>query len=194
MTFNIEHFKKQKNTYIMKLTLLISIFLLINNSIFCQDKAARIAEIKKMYAEATELSLKKKDCESGKKIEYEGFDEASEKMPFEQTAEKCKLANNYVSISASLQGYEWNINVTYYYKNEKLFFVFISNGAEACFVEYRVYFDENQKIIKLLEKSNDCDGGDLKKNNEITDAKEFDETMQLIEQNKIKIDEILINK
>lgn len=178
----------------MKLSFLISFFLFVINSIFSQDKTARITEIKKMYAEVNELSLKKKDCFSGKKTEYDSFDEASEKIPFDQTAEKCKLGNNYVTISASLNGYEWNSNVSYYYKNDKLFFVFISNGAEACMVEYRIYFDENQKIIKLLEKSNNCDGGDLKNNNEITDAKEFDETMQLIDQNKIKIDEILNSK
>ena len=178
----------------MKLLFLLSIFIIYVNTILSQDKNARISEIKKMYSEATTLSLKKKDCISGKKIEHEGFDEASEKFPFEQTAEKCKLGNNYVTIAASLNGYEWNSNISYYYKNDKLFFVLLSNGAEACIVEYRIYFDENQKIIKLLEKTNDCDGGELKSNNEITDVKEFEETFQLIEQNKNKIDEILSNK
>ena len=178
----------------MKYCLIIGIFFLESFAGFSQDKTARIAEIKKMYAEVNELSLKKKDCISGKKTEFDSFDEAGEKIPFDQNAEKCKLGNNYVTISASLNGYEWNSNVSYYYKNDKLFFVFISNGAEACMVEYRIYLDENQKIIKLLEKSNDCDGGDLKNNNEITDTKEFEETMQLIEQNKIKIDEILSSK
>jgi hypothetical protein len=178
----------------MNVTFIIIVLLISFNTLFSQEKTGQLEEIKKMYLEAIDLSKKNKECFSGKKIEYEGFDDNSEKFPFEQTVEKCKLQNNYVTITADLKGYEWSSKVNYYYKNNKLFFVLVSNGAEACIVEYRIYLDENEKIIKLIEKSNDCEGGELNNNSEITDASEIDETNQLIEQSKNKIDEILNNK
>ena len=105
--------------------LIIIIFLFIVNIVLSQQKELRIKEIKKMYAELNSLISIKKECIYGKKIEHEGFDENSEKYPFDQMAESCKLSNNYKTLSASFNGYEWNCNMSYYLNNDIPFFVLI---------------------------------------------------------------------
>jgi len=171
--------------------LIIIIFLFIVNIVLSQQKEYRIKEIKKMYAELNSLISLKKECIYGKKIEHEGFDENSEKYPFDQMAESCKLSNNYKTLSASFNGYEWNCNMSYYLNNDIPFFVLMSTGAEGCISEYRIYLDKNGEIIQLLEKSNECDGNTPLINKEIQDLKQIDNIKNIIIQNRVKIDDIL---
>ncbi len=175
----------------MNKNLIILILLFVVNIVLSQQKDIRIKEIKKMYTETNSLISKKKECISGKIIEYEGFDENSEKFPFDQIAESCKLENNYKTISASFNGYEWNCNMSYYLKNDTVFFVLMSTGAEGCISEYRIYFDSVGEIIQLLEKSNECDGNSPLTNKEIKDAKQIENIKTIIMHNRSKIDEIL---
>ncbi len=155
------------------------IILLIANSIstpcYSQNNSPRIAEIKKMYGEIVKLSSSNisKKCKQGKMTIYEGFDPSSEKMPFEQTAEFCNISKDYVTYNGNFSGYEWISNKTYYLKNNKLFFVFISSGAEACAHEYRIYYDMNENIIQILKKTNDCDGSSPITSSEIKDKAEI---------------------
>ncbi len=156
----------------------IIIFFLANSiftSCYSQDNSSRILEIKKMYGEVTKLSNSNisKQCKKGKMTNYEGFDPSSEKMPFEQTAELCHISKDYITYHAKFCGYEWISDKIYYLKNNKIFFVFISSGSEACSNEYRVYYDLNENIIKILNKSNDCNGDSPLKSSEIKDNAEM---------------------
>jgi len=178
--------KKQMNKFFLTL-----IFFYIINFSFSQNKEERINEIKKMYAEVNDRLKKPKECVSNKIIEYEGFDENSEKFPFDQFAEVCKLNNNYKTLSASFNGYEWNCNMSYYLKNDIPFFVLMSTGAEGCISEYRIYLDINGEIIKLLEKSNDCDGNSPKTNKEVINENQLANIKKILIENKEKIDEII---
>jgi hypothetical protein len=156
----------------------IIIFFLANyicTPCYSQDNSSRILEIKKMYGEVIKLSNSNisKQCKKGKMTNYEGFDSRSEKMPFEQTAELCHISKDYITYDAKFCGYEWGSNVIYYLKNNKIFFVFISSGGEACINEYRVYYDLNENIIKILKKSNDCDGNSPLNSSEIKEKTEI---------------------
>ena len=160
----------------MKYSIIIFLFA---NSIFTpsysQNNSSRIAEIKKMYGEIIKLSNSNisKKCKQGKMTNYEGYAPSSKKMPFEQTAELCHISKDYTTYNGNFSGYEWISNKTYYLKNNKLFFVFISSGAEACSHEYRVYYDMNENIIQILKKTNECDGSVPSITSEIKDKAEI---------------------
>lgn len=140
-----------------------------------QDNTARIQEIKTMYTEIIQLEKSidsSKQCKTGKKINYEGFGDNSEKYPFEQSASKCTLTKGYSTLTGNFSGYEWGDKTIFYYKNDLLFFVFAEAGAESCFSEYRIYYDSKGIPIKILEKSNDCNGEDMTKNVEVIETAE----------------------
>jgi hypothetical protein len=153
----------------------ISIFFFLNSHQgFSQDNAARIQEIKTMYSEIVELqkNTDQKQCKTGKKTTYESLESSTTGFPFEQTAEKCTLKNNYSIIKGNFKGYEWGNDIFFYYKNNNLFFVYSEGGAESCYSEYRIYYDIKGNVIKILEKSNDCSGETPVKNTDITEPEE----------------------
>ena len=157
---------------------LIIVILIINTAFtncFSQENSARILEIKKMYGEVIKLSssITSKNCKTGKVTNYEGFDESSEKMPFEQTAEYCNVSVDYTTYKAKFCGYEWSNETIFYLKGNKVFFVFMSSSSEACTNEYRIYYDLNGNVIKILNKSNDCNGDKPVKSSEIADKVEM---------------------
>ena len=156
----------------------ISIFLIVNSifiSCYSQDNSSRILDIKKMYGEVNKLSNANtsKQCKTGTNTSYEGFDENSEQVPFEQTAELCHISKEYSTYRAKFCGYEWASETIFYLKNNKIFFVFQSTGAESCSDEYRAYYDINGKIIKILNKSNECNGDTPSISSEIKDKEEM---------------------
>lgn len=136
------------------------LILLVTHFSQAQTNDARIQEIKKMYAEVTALRAKppKDACREGKKTEYDSFDKNAEKIPFEQSASSCILSKVYSIYQGKFLGYEWGEDITFYMKNGKVFFVLMSNGAEACASEYRVYYDLKGNPIRVLKRFNDCNG------------------------------------
>lgn len=135
-------------------------FLFSANLMSAQIKEARIQEIKKMYTEVNALQTNqaKGACNEATKTEYDSFDKNSEKIPFEQTASSCKFSNVYSTYHGKFLGYEWGEDITFYMKNGKVFFVLMTNGAEACANEYRVYYDMKGSPIRVLHRFNDCNG------------------------------------
>jgi hypothetical protein len=142
---------------------------------YSQDVATRILEIKKMYAEVIKLNKSNisKQCKKGKMTSYEGGFEIGTiehaRSRVDQTAERCHISKDYTTYSAKFTGHEWVENNIYYLKNNKIFFVFISTMDEGCQDEYRVYYDLNENIIKILNKSNGCDVYSPLKSSEIKD-------------------------
>lgn len=152
------------------------VFIFINAvfPVFAQDNDARITEIRKMYAEAIQLenSGDSTACKTGTKTIYQGFDESSEKMPFKHSCNLCDYPGGYKIYTGDFNGYEWYNKTSYYYKDEKLFFIFSEGAAESCAWEYRIYYDQKGNAIKILEKSNDCTGEVPDKSQEIKDPTE----------------------
>jgi hypothetical protein len=159
--------------------------LLFTSCLFCifsfsQVKNERVQQIKKMYAEVNELlkNNNEETCTSAKEIVTDKFSPESEEIPFEQTYQTCRLAKGYDVALADLSGYEWGSSYTIYRFNSKIFFAFISSGAEACATETRVYFDTNENPIKVLEKTNNCDGNEVSLSTEIMDPKAINATIE----------------
>jgi hypothetical protein len=166
----------------IKMKYSITFFFLANficATCYSQDVASRILEIKKMYAEVIKLSKPNisKQCKKGKKTFYEGDFEIGTieegRSRVEQTAERCHISKEYTIYKAKFSGHEWYSDIIYYLKNNKIFFAYLSAGAESCIYEYRVYYDLNENIIKILKKSNDCDVYSPLKSSEIKDKAEI---------------------
>jgi len=144
------------------------------NPVFAQDNNARITEIKKMFGEAIQLenSGDSTACKTGAKTIYQGFDDSSEKMPFKHSCKVCTYSGGYKIYTGDFNGYEWFSKSIFYFKDDRLFFVFSEGGAESCAWEYRIYYDQKGNVIKILEKSNDCTGEVPDKSQEIKDPTE----------------------
>ena len=149
-------------------------FMMAGISVFAQDHAARIAEIRKMYGKARQLenSGDSTACKTGTKTIYQGFDDSSEKMPFKQSCKECHYSGGYKIYAGEFSGYEWFSKSIFYFKDNKLFFLFSEGGAESCAWEYRIYYDKDGIAIKILEKSNDCTGEEPDQSKEINDPSE----------------------
>jgi len=127
-----------------------------------------------MYGEAIKLESTEDSsgCKTGTKTIYEGFDEASDKIPFKHSCKECRYSGGYKIVSGEFRGYEWFNKTIYYFKDDKLFFIFSDGGAESCAWEYRIYYDKDGNAIKILEKSNDCTGEEPDKSKDIIDSLE----------------------
>lgn len=112
------------------------------------ESSNRINEIKKWYAEIQAIGMK--NCKSKTFIQYDGFDNASEKMPFEQKIQICQLNSVFSLKKGEFRGYESNRTICVYYRNNKIFFVFETGGAEGNIYESRYYCDANEKIVQEL--------------------------------------------
>jgi hypothetical protein len=127
-------------------------------SCYAQDNSSKIQDIKKMYAEIIQLSNtnSSKQCKTGKMIEYD-YTNNSERYPFEQTATFCQVSKEYATYHAKFLGHEWNMDIAFYLKDKKVFFVLMTSGSEASSNEYRIYYDVKENVIKILNTSNEGD-------------------------------------
>jgi len=121
-----------------------------------QTKEERIQEIKLWYSDIQKNGMK--NCETKKRVKYEGFDPESEKMPFEQIVKTCKLDASYELVRGDFSGYEWGYDLSIYKKDGKIFFVLVAGGGEGYSFEKRFYCDRNENLIELLE--NEAEGGE----------------------------------
>ena len=116
---------------------------------------ARVLDIKKWYGEIQSIGLK--NCKEKTRVALDSFDGETDKMEFVQKIKKCDLNSDYEVLQGEFSGYEWANDINIYKKNGNVFFVFIYWGGEGVNNENRFYFDENQKLIKEIEKSIDYD-------------------------------------
>jgi hypothetical protein len=121
-----------------------------------QTKEERIQEIKLWYSEIQKIGMQ--NCETKKRVKYEGFDPESEQMPFDQIVKTCKLDATYELVRGDFSGYEWGYQLTIYKKEGKIFFVLVTGGGEGSSFEKRFYCDRNENLIELLE--NEAEGGE----------------------------------
>lgn len=146
----------------------VLLFLMCCSNINAQSSEVfnnRIKDIKKWYAEIQAIGLK--NCNSKSYIKYESpysSEEKANKIPFNQTISECILNNTYKLRKGQFRGYEWNEDVMVYFKNGKVFFVFVKGNSEGYSYERRIYCSANEQIIQQLDREADS-GEELNKVN-----------------------------
>ena len=148
----------------------------------------RILEIKALYAKIQGSADKNKNCKSGTKTSYDGMED---QYPFENTAKECQLDGDFMYQQVSLSGYEWGETCTFYYKDNKRFFTYLTGGAEACGYDYRVYYNKEGEVIRVLLAENDCDGEEVSSSIEVTDEKRKQEIIGSIAHSEKELNAIL---
>lgn len=155
----------------------------------------RISDIKNWYTEAqNSMKSSSKNCKNAeKKWVYKLDNELS--IDFVNRATVCKLPNEIKILTGEFNGYEWDEQYSYYFKNDKLFFVYYEVNSEACGDEYRIYYDENKQVIQILTKTNDCSGDYVSDNNtKITDNKRQSEIIETVNKGLTETNNILNQK
>lgn len=138
----------------------------------------RIVEIKQLYSAIQKAQKKESACTSKSKTTYDGLEE---KYPFENTAKQCQLEDDLMYQQVQLNGHEWSETCSFYYKDNALFFAFLSGGAEACGYDYRVYYNKDGEVIKVLSAENDCDGNEVSSSKDVTaNSKKKEEILKSI--------------
>ena len=152
-----------------------------------QSVGDRIIEIKAFYSKIQSAPNKENNCISATETrndELRGY-------PFKNTAKECQLADNYMYQQVKLKGWEWEETTTFYYKEDQCFFVYLTGDAEACGYDYRVYYDREGEVIRVLLAENDCDGDVIGSSIEVTDKKRKREILSSIANSKKEFRTIL---
>lgn len=151
----------------------------------------RISQIKNWYEDAQKgLASSNKNCKNGDEKWKAKLDEKTS-MEFTNTAKICELENGIKVFSGEFNGYEYQQKFSYYFKGDQLFFVYYDSGAEACYDENRIYYDENTQPIQFLLKTNDCDGNEPKANKKIEDPKQQKALLKIVDEHMLQIKKIL---
>jgi hypothetical protein len=90
-------------------------------------------------------------------VKAKDYKECFKEYPMKQTATYCKVSKEYTTYQAKFAGHEWDADVSIYMKNNKIFFVLMNTAAETTIGNYRLYYGVNDKVIKVLKKSNEGD-------------------------------------
>lgn len=127
-------------------------------------KKNRIEDIKRWFYDLQ--SFKMRNCKNKTLVSFDQLGSDSEPMEFENTLKTCNPKDDFQIIEANLNGYEWMEEVNLYKKNNKLFFIFITGGAEGYSYERRYYLNENEALIQEYEKEAE-NGEEIKGPNKI---------------------------
>ncbi|MDG1332263.1 MAG: hypothetical protein P8P74_08025 [Crocinitomicaceae bacterium] len=153
----------------------------------------RIKEIKELYAQIQSSPNQNKDCTSKAKTTI-NYDVIEEGIPFENTAKECILENDLKFQQVVLNGYEWSETVSFYFKDDQRFFSYVSGGAEAYGYDYRVYYDKDGEVIRVLLAENDYDGQEVSAPFEITEEGRKKEILNAVAYAKKELDKLLSEK
>jgi len=145
----------------MKLLIIVAILFgsLNANAQTSNNDKARIAEIKKWYAEIQTIGLN--FCKTKKYVKYIQLS-PTEKFPTNQKIQDCQLNNLYQVTKCQFTYYEGNEEVIIYRKNSKVFFVLIKGASEGSVYERRYYCNQDEKLIQQLDRDGE---GELTANN-----------------------------
>ena len=117
----------------------------------------RVEQIRGWYEEIQKIGMN--NCKTKRKTRYErAFSSDSEEFSFEQIVKTCELKEDFELIKGEFSGYEWAQQVSVYKRKDKIFFIFVTGGAESWTYEYRYYFDSDENLIRHLVR--EADGGD----------------------------------
>ena len=158
----------------MKIKLIIAVAILIGslnaNAQTSNNDKARIAEIKKWYAEIQTIGLK--NCKTKKYVKMEGADRWS----FDLNIQVCELNNLYQVKKCKFNYIEGDKELIIYRKNSKIFFVFIKGSNERFNYEQRYYCNQDEKTIQQLDR----EGVDLQKVNNTENKENLHKNIKLV--------------
>ena len=111
----------------------------------------RIKEIREWYGQVEALRTES-ECEETERIRHDSFDTDTEQIPFTQTVKTCKINEDFDLIIGYFRNYEHGYKISVYKRKGKIFFVFVNGASEGWIFEDRYYADENEILIRHLEK------------------------------------------
>lgn len=158
-----------------------------------QTVAERIAEIKALYAKIQSSANQTNACTHKSKTVI-NYDIIEEGFPMTNKAKSCQLEEDLSYEQVELNGYEWGETTSFYYHEGKRFFVFTNGGAEGCGYEYRVYYNPDGEIIRMLMSQNECDGREVSAPFEVTKEDQKEEIIRSITYAEKELKELLSTK
>jgi hypothetical protein len=111
----------------------------------------RIKEIRNWFGQVEALRSKS-ECEETERIRHDSFDKDTKQIPFTQTVKTCKINEDFDLIIGDFRNYEHGYEISIYKRKGKIFFVFVNGASEGWIFEDRYYADENEILIRHLEK------------------------------------------
>lgn len=140
----------------------------------------RIAEIKQWYNEFQQVSNSKdifNNCETTrwKEIEFEAT--------LEQSTKRCFYDSNFQSIQTRLEGWESVTTTTHYLKDNLIFFAICKTSDTSVEATYRIYYDHDIQVIRILETVKDNVDSSLSHSNvELTNQNEINQVIELADE------------
>ena len=181
----------QISNAVSKFLFLVLILLLAtkgNTQTFEQRKG----EIEKMQTEIIRcLDEASTICSEGFKTELDVSTTDFEQIPYLQTARFCQCQGSYSLYSGEFSGHNWRLSVFFYFKDEQLFFARFQGGENNPLDEAKVYFDQQGRIIQVLNKAHDADFGLGFQMEEIMDADSLIQAQEEINEVLMEVREIL---
>lgn len=154
----------------------------------------RISDIKNWYNEAqNNMKSADKNCKKAEEKWVHKIDKELS-IDFVNRVSICNLPSGIKVYSGEFNGYEYQEKISFYFKNDKLFFVYYESAAESCYDENRVYYDEDKTPIQFLFKTNDCDGNYAGNNKKLEDPKQQKDVLKIVDQHFEEIQKILNEK
>lgn len=158
-----------------------------------QTLEERIQEIRELYAKIQSSPNQNNDCTSKSKTTI-NYDVIEEGIPFENKVKKCRLEEELMYQQVVLNGYEWQETWNFYYKDDHLFFIYQSGGSEAYGYDYRIYYDREGEVIRVLLAENDYDGQEVSAPFEVKSENRKKEILDSADSAKKEMDAILNEK
>ncbi|MFN5641401.1 MAG: hypothetical protein ACK4V4_10380 [Sphingobacteriales bacterium] len=149
-------------------TLFFLLFLIFStSSVQSQSTEARILEIRKMFAEVNSLHKQTSSSNCARGTRGRESDINPEGTRTYQKATRCSYAKGYSKVVYNKSGWEYNTSYEFYLKNGRIFFIYGVENGLCSTSEYRFYYTENGTLIKILDKTNNCDDILVSNNDEI---------------------------
>lgn len=155
------------NSNFQHLLIFISIFTFSALTVRSQSNEARILEIRKMFAEVNALHKQTSSSNCARGTRGRESDINPEGTRTFQKATRCSYAKGYSKVVFNLSGWEYSTSYEYYFKNGRIFFIYGVENGLCSTSEYRFYYTEAGSLIKILDKTNNCDDVLVSNNDEI---------------------------
>ena len=147
---------KEKSIFIIFFILFLLGNIIASKDVNAQSVEDRVKQIRSMYATVNDLHKAGAgyDCKKGStrnKAEVEYSNEI-----YTQRANRCYYPNGYSKLSLNFEGWEWGADGEYYYKDGRLFFVYVVRHSVCGTRTYRIYYNNAGDIIRVLQQLKDC--------------------------------------
>lgn len=132
-----------------------------------QSKEESIKLVRSMYAAVNQFHKAGAgyDCKKGS-IRTRSQSEIYKGL-YTQNANRCSYPNGYGKVSLNFEEWEWDLDAEYYYKNGKIFFIYMVESTVCGTRTYRMYYNQAGTLIRVLENIEDCTDEPQGKNNEM---------------------------